>query len=79
MIALDHQSPIRKWRESHNLTVVQLATASNIPGQEVIQVEEGKTGIPGELQDYLTGQGENVSWMASEQSAFIVQQKRLWQ
>lgn len=64
-------SPLTEWREGRGMTMEQLAEASGAKPSEVEAAEEGKTSLAGELQDYLTEQGENVSEMASEQSAFI--------
>jgi hypothetical protein len=64
-------SPLALWRMEHGMTQAQLAAAAGAKLSEVRAAEEGHTGLVGELQDYLTEQGENVSEMASRQSAFI--------
>lgn len=64
-------SPIKSWRRSRNLTRSELASACDLTEYEIIQMENGLAGIPGEMQDYLTEQGEDVSDLASQQSAFI--------
>ena len=73
----EHESPIKTWRVAHGMTVGQLATACGMAEPEVHAVEVGNGGIPGEMQDYLTKRGENVSWLASEQSAFVADLQRL--
>ncbi len=64
-------SPIKSFRKERNLSKHELATACGLSEHEISRIEAGKEGIPGELQDYLTKQGANVSELASEQSAFI--------
>ena len=63
--------PIQTWRMNHGLTRHELAQACGIAEGDLARIEEGKEGIAGELQDFLTEQGENVSRMASEQSAYL--------
>jgi len=67
----EHQSPVMAWRVAHRMTLAQLAQACGLDEVSLRLIEAGKDGIPGELQDYLTGQRENVSRMASEQAMFI--------
>jgi DNA-binding transcriptional regulator YiaG len=64
-------SPIEEWREEWNMTREHLARACGLTTGEVAKIEEGQTGLPGELQDYLTERGENVSHFASQQSRFV--------
>lgn len=68
---MSERSPIETWREAERCSIEQLAKASGLLAQDIKHIEAGETGIPGELQDYLTKRGVNVSQMASEQSAFI--------
>lgn len=68
---LDHQSPIQTWRDTRGLSVQELAHACGLAEADLLLVESGESGLPGELQDYLTKHGVNVSQMAVEQSAFI--------
>ena len=69
------ESPISVWRKQQGLTREALAKASGLSSSLLRQVEEGKTGIPGELQDYLTTLKENVSLLASEQSFFVASRR----
>lgn len=65
------KSPLTEWRENNGMRREQLAAACGIKKSDMERIEEGKEGLVGELQDYLTGQGENVSELASRQSEFI--------
>ena len=71
-----HQAPLAVWRSAHGMTQAQLAEASGAALREVQAAEEGTEGLVGELQDYLTDQGENVSELASEQSRFLSARQR---
>jgi len=53
------------------MSVNELAGACGLSANALARVEAGSDGLPGELQDYLTERGENVSWLASEQSEFV--------
>ncbi len=66
-----HPSPVVAWRIAHGMTLAQLAQACGLDEASLRLIEDGKDGIPGELQDYLAAQGVNVSEMASEQSRHI--------
>lgn len=68
-------SPLSTWREERSLTQEELAQASGTPLRSVKAAEEGRLGLEGTLQDYLTDQKVNVSAMASEQSAFMASQR----
>jgi transcriptional regulator with XRE-family HTH domain len=68
---MEQISPLREWREKHNISISELASACGIDAAELIKIEAGEGGIVGELQDYLTKEGENVSSMAIQQSVFI--------
>lgn len=72
----EHESPLHVWCTARNMSVQQLTHACSVSDDEIRRIETGEMGIPGEVQDYLTKQGENVSWMASEQSQFISMKKR---
>lgn len=65
-------NPIKQFRQQHNLSKKELASACGLTEQDISQIEIGNSGIPGELQDLLANQYKvNVSELASEQSAFI--------
>ena len=64
-------NPLKYWRKKHDMTREELASACGLTKNDILAIELGKHGIPGELQDYLEKQGINVSDMASELSAFI--------
>ncbi len=64
-------SPLAAWRRQHKMTQRGLAEASGAKLSQVKAAEAGRTGLIGELQDYLTKQGENVSEMAMRQAAFV--------
>lgn len=68
-------NPIRDYRRKQGMIRKDLAFASGLSEYDILQIEQGKSGFPGELQDYLTDKGINVSEMASEQSAFIAGSK----
>jgi transcriptional regulator with XRE-family HTH domain len=68
----ERDSAIRNWRVAHSMTVEQLANACGMAVPDAQAAQLGSTGIPGELQDYLTTQGLYVSQMTSDQSVFIV-------
>lgn len=71
-----HQNPLKRLRVSHGPSIRQLADACRVTEAEVIRVEDGESRIPGELRDYLTEQGESVSWLASEQSEHIAKKSK---
>jgi hypothetical protein len=54
----------------------QIAEACHLDDNVLARVEAGEDGVPGELQDYLTEQGENVGWMASQQAALITSTRK---
>lgn len=64
-------NPLREFRRKQGMTRQDLAFASGLNEYDIIQIESGKSGLPGELQIYLADKGINVSEIASEQSAFI--------
>lgn len=64
-------NPIKDFRHRKNLSRKELAELCGLSELDIAKIEAGKTGIPGELQDYLAEKGLNVSEMASQQSAFI--------
>jgi len=70
-IAVQQESPLRKWRRPRSRSVQQPARACSVGEEDIYRTEAGGSGLIGEVQDYLTEQGENVSWMAGEQSAYI--------
>ena len=69
---MEPKNPLREWRQTKGLTIKALSDRCGLTTEELHRVEAGHFGLPGELQDYLTSQGVNVSQMASDQSAFIV-------
>ena len=72
-----HGQPLVQSRSGHGMSRQQLAEVSGARVGDICAAEEGKAGLVGELQDYLTKQGENVSELASEQSVFIVQRGKM--
>jgi predicted transcriptional regulator len=64
------RSPLAEWRERYGLSPDDLANLCGVTEAEIIRMETGETGLVGEVQDYLTGQGANVSMMAAGHSAF---------
>jgi len=52
-----------------------LARACGLPQVTLAKIEAGGEGLVGELQDYLTRRGENVSWLASEQGRLLANAK----
>jgi transcriptional regulator with XRE-family HTH domain len=65
------KSPLTEWREQQGLSVADLAGLCNLPEAEIIRIEAGETGLVGEVQDYLTRQGANVSMMAAGHASFL--------
>jgi len=65
------KSPLTEWREQYGLSTAELANLCNVTEGDILRVEAGEDGLIGEVQDYLTRQGENVSAMASDHSAFL--------
>ena len=65
------RSPLTEWREQYGLSTAELADLCNVPETEITRIEAGEQGLVGEVQDYLTGQGANVSMMAAGHSAFL--------
>ena len=65
------KSPLTEWREQYGLSVAELADLCNVTSAQIARIEAGKTGLVGEVQDYLTTQGANVSMMAAGHSAFL--------
>ena len=66
-----NRSQLAMWREERGMTQRQVADAAGVTVIAIREVERGEVGLVGELQDYLTDQGENVSDFARHQSAFI--------
>lgn len=65
------QSPLTEWRELYGLSTAELADLCNVLETDIIRIEAGEGGIVGEVQDYLTKQGENVCQFVSDQSEFL--------
>jgi len=65
------KSPLTEWREQYGLSVAELADLCNVSEAMILRVEAGKTGLVGEVQDYLTTRGANVSMMAAGHSVFL--------
>lgn len=68
---LEKQRPIEETSAARGISRVALAQACGMKERRLARIEAGREGLPGELQDYLTGQGENVGLLASEQAAFL--------
>jgi DNA-binding XRE family transcriptional regulator len=71
------RSPLAEWRERYGLSVADLADLCNVSEAQIARIEAGKQGLIGEVQECLTKRGENVSEMASAQSAFLAMKRGL--
>ena len=70
--AMRTRSPLSDWRAQCGLSVAELAGLCNVTEADVLRVEAGEDGLIGEVQDYLTTQGVNVSQMAVGHAEFLV-------
>jgi transcriptional regulator with XRE-family HTH domain len=48
-------SPLRRWREDHDLTAAELATLAGIYSSDFSKMETGAVSLRGKLRDYLLG------------------------
>lgn len=70
------ESPLKAWRKQRRMTQQLLPRAAAIDVRQLADAEAGKRALAGELQDYPAKQGENVSRIASDQSALIAHGRR---